>query len=228
MKRKSLFAALAVTLLLSGCGGSPASEKSAELSAQYDYYQKSAALIEKNMNISADEADGVFLVLTDCGVASEINFVNKNTDGTFAVWSAGDNYTVEMTGGVVSTVYSGKDQLYPETEKHNILLDFEPTVKDVMNGTGDTVIGQCAYIYITSDQLKEITSDNLKEFADKVVDGSGYNWVSIMTYNGTGICFTGSDINYAVYGELGNNGELVKSQGMLTRDSDGNYSYSEE
>lgn len=228
MKRKSLFAALAVTLLLSGCGSSPASEKSAELSAQYDYYQKSAAMIERNMNISADEADNVFLVLTDCGVTSEINYVNKNTDGTFAVWSAGDNYTVEMVDGSVSTVYSGKDQLYPEAIKHNDLLDISPTIKDVMNGSGDTVIGQCAYIRITSDQLKEITSDNLKEFADSVVDGSGYNWVSIMTYNGTGICFTGSDINYAVYGELGDDGELVKTQGILTRDADGNYSYSEE
>ena len=71
MKRKSLFAALAVTLLLSGCGSSPASEKSAELSAQYDYYQKSAAMMERSMKVSADETDNVLLVLTDLGVASE-------------------------------------------------------------------------------------------------------------------------------------------------------------
>lgn len=116
-----------------------------------------------------------------------------------------------------------------ETEaNHNYLLDIPPTVKDVMNGFGDTVIGQCAYIYITSDQLKELTSDQLKEFADSVVDGSGYNWVSIMTYSGTGICFPGSDINYAVYGELGENGILEKSQYTLFRDADGNYNYYED
>lgn len=227
MKRKSLFAALTVALLLSGCGGSPASEKSAELSAQYDYYQKSAALIEKNMGISADEADGVFLVMVDCGVSSEINFVNKNTDGTFAVWSAGDNYTVSMVDGSVSAVYSGKDQLYPESVKHNDLMDYELTVKDVMNGTGDAVIGQYAYIRITADQLEEMTADNLKEFADSVVDGSGYNWVSIMTSSGVGICFSGSDVSSAMYGELDADGSILNASGVWTRDADGNYSFAE-
>lgn len=226
MKRKSVLVALTMALLLSGCGSSPASEKSAELSAEYDYYTKSAALIEKNMDITPDQADSVFLVLVDCGVSSEINYVNKNTDGTFAVWSAGDNYTVTMADGTVSAVYSGQDQIYPEAIHHNDLMDYELTVKDVLSGSGD-VLGQYAYIRITADQLEEMTPDNLKEFADSVVDGSGYNWVSIVTTSGTGICFSGSDISSAMYGKLDEDGSVLEASGFWTRDADGNYSYSE-
>ena len=52
---------------------------------------------------------------------------------------------------------------------HNILLDYELTVDDVLSGSGD-LLGQYAYIRITSKQLDEITAEDIKEFADTVVD----------------------------------------------------------
>ena len=225
--KKACFVFLASLVLLTGCGSSTHSQKYSELSSQYDYYSKSASLIEKNMKISADEADEVFLVMVDCGVSSEINYVTNNNDGTWAVWSAGDKYTVTIENGAVATVFSGKDQLYPENVRHNDLLDFAPTVRDVMNGTGDTVIGQYAYITLTDEQLEEITAEHLKEFADTVVDGSGYNWFSIKSYSGNGICFSGSDISSAVYGKLDKDCSVLETLGFWVRDADGNYTYSE-
>ena len=225
--KKTCCVLLASMLLLTGCGSSAPSQKSSELSSQYDYYSKSAALIEKNMKVSADEADEVFLVMVDCGVASEINYVMNNNDGTWAVWSSGDKYTVTVDNGAVATVYSGKDQLYPDSVHHNDLMDYDLIVKDVMNGTGDTVIGQCAYISITGDELDEVTADDLKEFSENVVSGTSYNWVSILATNGKGICFAGADPSWATYGELEKDGSLKKSIGMWILDSNGNFTYSE-
>lgn len=225
--KKACFVFLTSLVLLTGCGSSAHSQKYSELSSQYDYYSKSVSLIEKNMKISADEADEVFLVMTGCGVSSEINYVTNNNDGTWAVWSSGDKYTVALENSVVSAVYSGQDQLYPEKVQHNDLLDFNPTIKDVMNGTGNAVIGQYAYITVTDKQLEEMTAEHLKEFANTVVDGSGYNWFSIKSYSGNGICFSGSDISSAVYGKLDKDCSVIETFGFWVRNEDGNYIYSE-
>ncbi len=84
MKRKLFAITLAAMLLLSGCGGSaPAStEKSAELSKQYDYYTKSVSNIQKYMEVDPEQADEIFLVMTDCGVSSEINHISSRKDNT--------------------------------------------------------------------------------------------------------------------------------------------------
>ena len=84
-----------------------------------------------------------------------------------------------------------------------------------------------AYITLTDEQLEEITAEHLKEFADTVVDGSGYNWFSIKSYSGNGICFTGSDISSAVYGKLDKDCSVLETLGLWVRDADGNYTYSE-
>lgn len=111
--KKACFVFLASLVLLTGCGSSAHSQKYSELSSQYDYYSKSASLIEKNMKISADEADEVFLVMVDCGVSSEINYVTNNNDGTWAVWSAGDKYTVTIENGTVATVFFWERPVVP-------------------------------------------------------------------------------------------------------------------
>ena len=188
--RKQLLAALSLSLLLSACSGAPTAEtsaRSAELAAQYEYYEKSAENIEKNMKVTPDQADSIFLTLVDCGVANEINNISSRGDNTYAAWSDGNEYTVTLDGGAVSTVYDGKDQLYPEQVHHNDLMDYDLIVKDVMNGTGDAVIGQYAYISIMAQQLTDMTAENLQEFAEQRVEGSGYNWVSIIATDGKGI-----------------------------------------
>lgn len=227
MKKHILFLVAALALLLSACGGSPSSAMAEELSAKYDFYEKSAENIKKGFDVSADDADQVFLALVECGISSEMGYISKNSDGSFKVYASGTDYTVSMDGNTVSAVFLGKDQLYPELILHNDLMDYELTVKDVMNGAGDTVIGQYAYIRPTAKQLEEMTAEHLREFAENRVEGSGYNWVSIIVTGGNGICFPGSDITFAEYGKLDKDGSLLESVGTWTRQSDGNYTYIE-
>lgn len=227
MKKKILFLVAALAILLSACGGSPSSAMAEELSAKYDFYEKSAENIKKGFDVSADDADQVFLALVECGISSEMGYITKNSDGSFKVYASGTDYTVTMNGNAVSSVFLDKDQLYPEFIPHNDLMDYELTVKDVMNGTGDTVIGQCAYIRPSAKEFEEMTAEHLREFAEKRVEGSGYNWVSIIVTGGNGICFPGSDTSFAEYGKLDEDGSLLESVGTWIRQSDGSYSYSE-
>ena len=228
MKKQILFLVAALALLLSACGGSPSSAMAEELSAKYDFYEKSAENIKKSFDVSADDADQIFLALVECGISSEMGHIYENSDGSFKVYASGVDYDIFMDGNAVSSVFRSKDQLYPEFIPHNDLMDYELTVKDVMNGTGDAVIGQCAYIRVSEKQLKEMTADHLREFAENRVEGSGYNWVSIITSSGNGICFTGSNTIIASYGKLGEDGILEDTVGAWTRQSDGSYTYSED
>lgn len=230
MKNKVLVAAVAIAVSLSavGCGGSPAaSQKSSELSAAYEYYEKSADNIQKYMDVTADQADDIFVILQSCGVEDVVNIITKNGDGTFATWSAGTEYTVSLKDGAVDTVYLDEDQIYPKNIHHNDLMDYELIEKDVMNGSGDTVIGQYAYISITASQLEEMTAENLREFAESRVAGSSYNWVSIIATDGNGICFASSDTSFATYGKLNKDGSIAETIGTWTLEDDGNYKYSE-
>lgn len=116
----------------------------------------------------------------------------------------------------------------PPVSTGNILLDSELIVCDVTNGTGTEVIGKCAYIEISDEQMKNLTSDSLVEFAEVRVKDSGYNWVSIVADGRNGIIFPGSDIIAPVYGRLSEKDkDLEESIGFLLL-SDGAYTYSED
>lgn len=226
MKKLSFTLMFLLCLLLCSC--SSASPKSAELSEKYDFYKSSISGLKTATGVSAEEADEIFIVLaSDCGVDSFFT-VSKNTSaGSYNINYGLHTLEMYLDGSIISEVFDGKDKIYPETVLHNFLMDFEPTVKDVLNGSGDTVLGEYAFIRITDEQLEKITPDMLKEFAENVVADSGYNWVSIMTYSDTGICFSGSDISSAFYGKLGSDGSILDSFGLWVRDDNGNYSYNE-
>ena len=225
MRRHIFLLFTAGALFFSACASDV--EYSSELSQQYSYYQNSVDKLRSEMGVSAEEADDIFLILTDCGVDDELTYVFKNNDGTFAIWSSVKNYTVSLDNNKVSTVCLNNEQLYPEPEHRNILMDYDFTVEDVMNGFGDTVIGQCAYFYITEKEFDGITKEDIREFAEKRVDGTDYNWISIVCTNRKGICFPGSDPSYATYGKLDEDGSLTSSIGIWLRDKDGSYVYSE-
>lgn len=156
-------------------------------------------------------------------------FPNKRT-ATFYIFrfgKAAPATTFFLQDGAVEKIMQGKDTLYPEAQKHNVLMDYELTVKDVKNGTGDSVIGKRAYIRIMKTQLAEITPENFVEFVESRVRDSGYNWVSIVCDDGTGICFPGSMVQVADYGKLDADGSIVESYGTISLTEDGTYSYSE-
>lgn len=178
MKKKIFALALVLSVLLSACGGSPASD--------------SPDTPTESVPVESDPAE--------------------NAPNTSAEDEPSESTPVES-------------ELPASTG--NILLDSELIVHDVMNGSGTEVIGQYAYIKISAEQLKETTSDALLEFAQNRVENSGYNWVSIVTNNGNGIIFTGSDIVFPTYGKLSEKDkELEETIGSL-RLSDGVYTYSE-
>lgn len=124
MKNKTVFIVLFFCfLLLTSCGGSPSSEKSAELSEKYDFYKESVKSIRNVCNVTPEEADEIFLILVDnCSMTNQINSVFENYDGTFSINTSEKKYTVTLENGVVSTVttpYWFSDvQLYPEDESN--------------------------------------------------------------------------------------------------------------
>ena len=239
MKKLCFIAALLLCFSLCSCGVlvDTNTPKSAELSEKYSFYENSVASIRGGCNVSPEEADEIFLVLVnDCGVDKEVT-VTPYANAPYSVKYGSKTLSMTLDGSTVSEVFDGESQIYPasavytptpeENIHHNILLDYELTVDDVLSGSGD-LLGQYAYIRITSKQLDEITAEDIKEFADTVVDQSGYNWVSIITSSDTGICFTGSDITMAMYGKLDEDGSILDASGYWVRDKDGNYSFVDE
>lgn len=222
----SLIVAAGLAFSLSGCGDVLVdldTPKSEELSGQYDFYPDSMNTIRADMGITPEQADEVFIVLVSCGLDEKITSIFENS-GVYTVNYGGDSLDVTLTDGVVETVCSGRDTLYPEFSKHNVLMDYDLIVKDVKNGFGEK-IGEYAYIRIMKSQLEEITEENYAEFAETVVKDSGYNWVAIMCDDDTGICFPGSMYYVAQYGKQDSDGGILEVYGNITLNDDGGYTY---
>lgn len=106
----------------------------------------------------------------------------------------------------------------------NPLMTIDLQTADVKNGTGDKVIGKRGYIKIDKAALKTITNEQFTEFANKKVDNSGLNWVSIICEDGTGICFAGSIGSVADYGTQDAEGRINKQIGVIMLEENG-YTY---
>ena len=227
MKRAfSLLAAVVLAVSLSSCGGVLVdldTPKSEELSAQYDFYPDSMNTIRADMGVTPEQADEIFIVLVSCGLNDEVGSIFENGD-VYTVNFGGNSLDVTLTDGAVETVYSGRDMLYPEYSHHNVLMDYDLIVKDVQSGSGEK-IGEYAYIRVMKSQLEEITEENYKEFAETVVQDSGYNWVAIICDDGTGICFPGSMYYAAQYGKQDSDGGILEQYGAITLNENGGYTY---
>lgn len=229
----SLVLLAALVLSLAACGGAVVdydTPKSGELSAAYDFYRDSQSSLASGMAITPEQADDVFLVLISCGMDGKVSNVTRKQgdDGhcTVNTVTSFTAYDVYYTDGVVDRVEKGGKELYPEM--YNILLDCKVKTADVMNGFGTDVIGQRAYIDILKSELLKVTEDDYKEFVETVVKDSGYNYVSIMCEDGTGIVFPGSLSLIATYGELDKDGSILESKGDILLQEDGTYLYEEK
>ena len=159
----SLVLAAVLAASLSACGGALVdldTPKSEELTAQYDFYPDAMNTIRADMKITPEQADEVFIILTSCGLDGKITSISESK-GAYTVYYGGSSLDVVLSDGAVETVYSGRDMLYPEYHKHNVLMDYDLTVKDVKTGSGDK-IGEYAYIRITKAQLQSITEETTK------------------------------------------------------------------
>lgn len=228
MKRFIPFAVgVALTFSLAGCGGVLVdldTPKSAELSAQYEFYPDSMNLIRAEMEITPEQADEVFIALAACGLDGEIGTISE-TDGVYKVrWGLNTLEVTMNSDGTVAEIGDGTDILYPEYRQHNFLLDLDVKTGDVKSGTGDT-IGEYAYVSTLKSKLKEITVENFAEFAETVVQDSGYNWFTIKCDDGTGICFPGSMYFVGDYGKIDADGSILESYGTITITETGSFTY---
>lgn len=111
-------------------------------------------------------------------------------------------------------------------ESSNILLSKQIQTADVMNGLGDTVIGERAYIEVTNDEMTSLTLEQFQEFANTVVKNYDGNYFSIIaTDSKKAIFFPASDITIIQYGTVDDNGMLNEVIGYILLQDDGSYTY---
>lgn len=95
---------------------------------------------------------------------------------------------------------------------------------DVLSGSGSS-IGEYGYVEISKETLKSTSQEDFKKFVDNHVSNSGLNYVSIICDDGIGICFAGSNAQFADYGQLDEDGALLKSYGTILFGGNGTYTY---
>lgn len=112
-----------------------------------------------------------------------------------------------------------------DTDTENPLMAAELYVEDVLNGNGTEKIGEYAYIVINNDLIETLTMEQYDEFCDEIVADSGYNWVSIRFYNGTGLVFQGSIPSVATYGKLDTSNRIEEVIGTVMSTEENVYEY---
>lgn len=233
MKKVSVLAALTVIMLtMNSCSGEgvQTSNLSESLKTEYDFYEDSIGNIKDTMEITQEEADSVFTTLvTECGVDEKIQYVFKNGTGdktTYAVWAGLQQLEVSLKDNKIETVTENSKQIYPAVHE-NVLIKAKIKTADVMNGFGTEKIGERAYIEIKKAELEQITQEDFTEFANDVVKGSGYNYVTIICEDSTGVMFPGAEIIIVSYGMVADDGMLEETIGDIMLQEDGTYTYEE-
>lgn len=108
----------------------------------------------------------------------------------------------------------------------NPLLNYAIQEADVKNGSGTEVIGKWASITVSKKELKEYTQEDFMDFINSQVDGSGYNWFTIIFEDGTGLQFNGSIKQIGTYGTIDSEGCITERIGNIVLKSDDTYEYS--
>lgn len=229
MKRfLSILAAAVLAVGLCSCSTvDTRTENFDKYSAEYPYYEKSVDHIRQATGLTAQQSEDAFLILVqNCGVDSEITMISEDGGG-YKMYYGGQNVVVGFDGsGAVQTVTRGRDAVYPVAEKHNVLMDYELTEVPIKKDGKE--VGRYAYIRIMKSQLQEITAENYEEFVNERVRDAGFNWLTIVCDDGTGVCFGGCDVLVASYGELDDDKTVEKPIGLIILGEDSKYYYDEQ
>lgn len=114
-----------------------------------------------------------------------------------------------------------------KSASNNPLMNAVVEVDDVLNGTGDAKLGERASVTISGSDFEALTPEQLYEFANEVVDGSGYNWFTVRTDGNDGnigLQFNGCMIQLVSQGVLDEQGRVVEEQGTW-KIADGSYEF---
>lgn len=115
-----LIASAIIVLSLSACTVKEevSTAKADELKAQYSFYENSVKEIRKKMDVTPEQADEIFIILTSCGMNQDINYIvgsgGKYTVDVGKIGEGVTNYYVTLENGVVSEVKDGLTVVYPE------------------------------------------------------------------------------------------------------------------
>lgn len=115
MKKFYFVTVLLLSLLLCSCGSdNSGTSKSTELSEKYSFYPDAVRNIQNEMEVSAEEADEIFLVLVEqCGVDKSFT-VSKHKSGEYYTARVGySSLSVYLKDNAVSEVFHKEGQLYP-------------------------------------------------------------------------------------------------------------------
>lgn len=172
-------------------------------------------VMRKKENLIGKNSKTILLVsialIVVCCIVAAVTAPKEPKDGTSTNSSQSVSSELQSEVSTQSTVSGSSVAASSETNADNPLLLAEWQTAPVMNGFRTEQIGERGYIQITKADLKKITNEQMVEFAEERVKDSGFNWVSIVCGDGTGICFTGSDITVPSYGEIDDEGAILKA-----------------
>lgn len=115
--------------------------------------------------------------------------------------------TIAAQDSEPETTSLGPQQIQ-NTDHQNLLMMTRISEAPVKNGLGQR-IGTRAYITVSQKVfLENVSLDDVAEFY-KSFQGKGYNWVSIICPEGTGLVFPAAG-SLASYGKLDNEGRLTE------------------
>ena len=194
-------------------------------------FQNSTIVSYSDKTIIQDVQTNLNALGYDCGTPDGV--VGSGTQNAIASYrkdkglTDGNSIDAELLSSLNRNVLSAEDNssIQPNAT-FNPLLNAQVVTAPVKSGDNSKVLGTYAYISISKDILKSVTLEQFTEFAQTVVDNSGYNWFSIICEDGTGICFSSCDIYYPSYGKLDTDGAITDGYGDITWDFDTNsYTY---
>ena len=179
-------------------------------------FQNSNIISFSDSNIIKDVQEKLVVLGYDCGTPDGI--MGAETKSAIDAYRRDNNLAGGdgIDGDFLSSINNNVSNIERENVSSNPLLAAEVFTAPVKSGDNSRVLGTYAYINLPKNVLKTISEKQFTEFAQKVVNGSGYNWVSIICEDGTGICFSGSDIYYPTYGKLDTDGAITDGYGDIT------------
>lgn len=188
----------------------------------------------KNAKIVVSAIIGVFVIISAAmpreDTLQPVSNLSSNADINSSSSSSTTTTTTTTTTTAVtttSTTTSGKNEDSSSNttiDSDNPLMNLNVQIGIVKNGFGEK-IGNYAYVTISKEALKEITGQQLYEFAHEKIDNSGYNWFTIACEDDTGIQFPGSMPMIATYGVLDDDHCIATTEGHITLTRDNEYTY---
>ncbi|MGN1419850.1 MAG: zinc-ribbon domain-containing protein [Acutalibacteraceae bacterium] len=82
-----------------------------------------------------------------------------------------------------------------------------------------------AVITAEKSQAQALSGEEFSDFCSNTIENGNYAWVTVSFSDSTGIVFVGNNTDLISYGQIDENGLIVKPYGYIIRQSDSSYVY---